>query len=377
MKVLSVLESLKPGGVRERAYQLSRALEQAGHSASMIVPADQPDLSWMDPSTAAHVIAVPFISRRYPIPYGLRVIWKSVRDADVIHMMSHWSMLHAIAYVAARFYRKPFVICPAGALRIYGRSQLLKVAYNLLAGNRIVRNAARAIAITPDERRTLESYGASPERTVVVPNAVAIDDFSATAGGFRQSRNLDPGFILFLGRLNSIKGPDLLLRAFLSVADRLDGLHLVLAGPDEGLLGMLKNLAAGHPRVHLVGPLKGGEKISALTDATFVAIPSRHEAMSIVVLEAGACGTAALVTDQCGFPEVEENGGGLVVPATVEGIAEGLVRMTELVRTAAAGEKLRALVEQHYSWTASVQAHLKIFGDVIGRPDAAAGIETK
>ncbi len=52
----------------------------------------------------------------------------------------------------------------------------------------------------------------------------------------------DP-FIMFIGRLNHIKGPDLLLQAFCNVRDKLNGYHLVFAGPDGGMLRELKHIA--------------------------------------------------------------------------------------------------------------------------------------
>lgn len=103
-------------------------------------------------------------------------------------------------------------------------------------------------------------------------------------------------YVLFLGRLNEIKGPDLLLDAFCRIADRCAEIHLVLAGPDGRMLQRLraKSKALGiAARVHFAGYLGGRSKVAALRGASLLAIPSRREAMSIVVLEAGVCGCPA------------------------------------------------------------------------------------
>ena len=77
-------------------------------------------------------------------------------------------------------------------------------------------------------------------------------------------------------------------------------------------------------RVHFTGHIGGTEKSEAYRAADFLVIPSRQEAMSIVVLEAGITGTPVLITDQCGFDDVAAVAGGIVVAASVEGLQEGI-----------------------------------------------------
>jgi len=79
--------------------------------------------------------------------------------------------------------------------------------------------------------------------------------------------------------------------------------------------------------VHFAGYLGGEGKSRAYRAASLLAIPSRQEAMSIVVLEAGIMGTPVLLTDQYGLDEVERLGGGKVVNATVEGVQNGLLEI--------------------------------------------------
>jgi glycosyltransferase involved in cell wall biosynthesis len=366
MRVLNIVDSLRPGGVRERTSQLSRALLGAGHDPVILSPAQPPDAGGIPGDLERSVVIASSIGARFPLPYALRTIWREIKRADVIQFMSHWSLLHVIAHLAARIARKPYVMCPAGALRIYGRSQAMKRFYNFVAGKRIVRGAARLIAITPDEYRTFEPYRVEPDQMVVLPNAVNVAQFVRPKESlFRQVSGAGAApYVLFLGRLNPIKGPDLLLRAFLSVREELGNLHLVFAGPDEGMGDSLRAIAGSDDRVHFAGSLSGAMKVDALSNAEFVAIPSRHEAMSIVVLEAGACGAAVLATDTCGFPEVEAAGGGCVVAPSVEALAQGLLKMRDCAASGA-GEKLRALVEREYSWDSSVQSHLALFQQVI------------
>jgi glycosyltransferase involved in cell wall biosynthesis len=171
--------------------------------------------------------------------------------------------------------------------------------------------------------------------------------------------------IVFVGRLNSIKGPDLLLEAFCNVKDALGGYQLVFVGPDGGMLGGLRETVqrrGAGDRVHFLGFVGGAEKYQAYYAARLLAIPSRQEAMSIVVLEAGATGTPVLLTDQCGIPEVAEYGGGEVVEATVAGLERGLLAMLrDPAALAQKGAALKSYVEKTYLWDNLAPRYLALY----------------
>jgi glycosyltransferase involved in cell wall biosynthesis len=191
--------------------------------------------------------------------------------------------------------RKPYVVCSAGALPIYGRSKSLKRLYNWIVGRRIIQNANAYIAITGDERSHFEAYGVEANQVVVIPNGINTDNYPESDGAeFRRKYGLgDYPFILFVGRLNSIKGPDLLLRAFCKVKDDFQVHRMVFAGPDEGMLSELRETAAAHEisdRVLFCRLSGWGCQEQAFHASELVVIPSRQEAMSIVVLEAGIAG---------------------------------------------------------------------------------------
>jgi glycosyltransferase involved in cell wall biosynthesis len=376
VRVLNVNMSLDPvtgGGTAERTVQLTRALARAGAECELLVT----DLGRTRARAAelpeARVVALPCLVERFYVPRCLPGrVGEAVRRADVVHLISHWTLLNLLAGWYARRLGKPYVVCPSGALPRFGRSQAKKRLYNALGGSRLVRQASGHVAITADERAHFRAYGVDPAAVTVIPNGIDEADLRDQAGaaGFRHRLGLGPDpFVLFVGRLNAIKGPDLLLRAFCAVRDRLPGHHLVLAGPDEGMGEQLDRLAREHGgagRVHFTGHLDGPSKAAAYHAADLLAVPSRQEAMSIVALEAGATGTPVLLTDRCGFAEVAGAGGGLVVPATVDGLARGLLDLllhgTDL---GAMGARLRRLVLARYTWDRAAAGYLALYRDLL------------
>jgi glycosyltransferase involved in cell wall biosynthesis len=151
-------------------------------------------------------------------------------------------------YKSCRRQGKPFVFCPAGALTTFGRSLKLKRAYDAWVGRELARSAAACVAITDQERADFAAYGVPAGRVTVIPNGIDPGQYTRDPEAERRIRErFQTGaapYVLFLGRLNAIKGPDLLLEAFSKIAGRLPEFHLVLAGPDGGLQASLMESAA-------------------------------------------------------------------------------------------------------------------------------------
>ena len=309
MKILNVNATLDPvmgGGTAERTYQLSRYFVRAGIECKILTTEMGLTADFMKTMQEVEIVALPLLTKRFYIPkYNLSRIQTMVSESDVIHLMGHWAPLIAIVCREARKLNKPYVVCPAGALNIYGRSKYLKLLYNSFVGNRIVRNASGHVAITASESIQYERYGIDRNDVLIIPNGIDCEkthDRNDVAFRLKHGLGNDP-FMLFVGRLNYIKGPDLLLNAFLNMCKRLSRYHLVFAGPDGGMLPKLRDTVAqsdAAERVHFIGYAGGAEKYWAYQAADVLVVPSRQEAMSLVALEAGVVGTPVVLTDQCG-----------------------------------------------------------------------------
>jgi len=123
--------------------------------------------------------------------------------------------------------------------------------------------------------------------------------------------------ILYLGRIHSKKGPDILIKAFKEIASIDNDLYLVMAGPDQaGLAKSLKKLTAKYgieDRVIWTGMLQGFQKWSAFYSASIFALPSHQENFGIAVAEALACGVPVLISDKVNiWREIKQDGVGFV-----------------------------------------------------------------
>ncbi|WP_158904652.1 glycosyltransferase [Burkholderia sp. L27(2015)] len=375
MRVLHVCDFIDPsvgGGTAERTFQMARSLIDSGNECSVLTTnvglgeIRRKALEGIDLHTCRS------LSKRFVVPLiSAQRVQRLVEEADIIHTMGHWSVLNAMVCSAAQRLGKPYVVCPAGALEIFGRSGSLKRFYNALVGYRMIRRASLCFAVTRLEIAQFLAYGVHPAAVVVVPNG--IDDSRSTPRGdgieFRRRHQLeDVPFLLFLGRLDAIKGPDLLMGAFLSLAERFADYQIVFAGPDGGMREALEQRAAASAyakRIRFIGYIEGEEKGAALTEAELLVVPSRREAMSLVALEAGVAGTPVLLTDQCGFDEVSEVGGGRICSPSAESMSVALTQLLahpELLPEM--GKRLRCYVNANYTWSRITARCLAIYKDI-------------
>jgi len=367
MKILHVimtLNSVTGGGTVERTVQLHKALANLGADSHILTIKESVDSSEI--LQANDITYLSCLNARWFIPFpAISKVRSLVEQADVVHLMNHWTFINAWVYLLARKLNKPYIISPAGALTFFGRSKIKKYLYQRLIGKNILRNALAAIAISPHEVELFENVGIDSHKIHHIPNGVNDRDFSfSDTSIFRKAYSLAAvPYILFLGRINTIKGPDLLLAAFAKLRYDLPH-HLVFAGPDGGMTDQLKkqilelNLI---DRVHFTGHVGGDLKSSAYHGATLLVVPSRHEAMSIVALEAAISSTPVLLTDQCGFSSLAEAGAAIEVPATIEGLSKGLEKLLiEDCNLEQMGQNGRKFALERFSWAIMAKRFLEL-----------------
>lgn len=377
MRILNVNATIDPvtgGGMAERTFQLSRFFAKQGVECALLTL----DLGITHERSGklaqVAVTALRCVFPRYHVfPLPEPRIDELVDWADVVNLTGHWTLLNAVVYRSAQRVGKPYVVCPAGALPVYGRSRLLKISYNWIVGSRIIRDAGACVAIAGNEIAQFAEYGVPAGNVTIIPNGIDPEEFAhPDPGAFRARFGLPHApLILFMGRLNPIKGPDMLLQAFVDARLAHQGYHLVFAGSDGGLLDPLKAGAARagvEENVHFIGHVGAPDKAGAYCASDLLVIPSRQEAMSIVVLEAGACDRPVLITDRCGFDEVERIGGGRVVPASSDGIKSGLLGLlNDAAGLPSMGQRLGEFVRRNFLWEFACKRYLDLFSTLHGK----------
>jgi glycosyltransferase involved in cell wall biosynthesis len=222
---------------------------------------------------------------------------------------------------------------------------------------RVIRGAAALHYTAAEEMKLAEPY-VQGAPGVVIPNGLDLAEYAhlPAAGGVRAAHPQigTRRIVLFLGRLNFKKGLDLLVPAFVRACQEVNDLHLVIAGPDDGMRRETERLVEAArigDRVTFLGMLDHAQKLAAFRDAAMFVLPSYSENFGIAVVEAMACGVPVAISDKVNiWREVQETGAGLVAPTTVEAVADQIAQLARDPDAAANGARGRRLVEERFAW---------------------------
>lgn len=270
-------------------------------------------------------------------PSVLRFCIDRLRAYDVVHIYGLYDLIGPVVAFLCRRWSVPYVVEPIGMFRPITRAIWLKQRYNSIFGDTMLRRASCLVA-TADQERIELVEGGIPEGLIIVRrNGVELPESIPPRGIFREAWNVSPNaqIILFLGRLVSKKGAELLVAAFAQWrAGRSQPSILVLAGPDEGdgYLASLKSLVEQlglQDVVLFTGPLFDEAKWAAYVDCDVFVLPSQNENFGNTAAEAIACGTPAIVSDRCGIAPLLEGRAGLVVPLQQEALRNGLAGLLD------------------------------------------------
>lgn len=185
----------------------------------------------------------------------------------------------------------------------------------------VVAEADRLIANTSEEAKQLvEIYGASTESVdVVAPGADLTQYHPGDKAAARAELGLDPRetIVAFVGRIQPLKAPDVLLRAAAELVAREPGLPLrvlVVGGPSgsgldrpDSLIELADELGIS-ARVTFVQPQPSKRLAQFYRAADVVAVPSYNESFGLVAIEAQACGTPVIAADVGGLGVAVKSG---------------------------------------------------------------------
>ena len=257
--------------------------------------------------------------------------------------------------------------------------------YRLNGEHRVMKRANRIIAATPAEKEQLISlYHVTPGKVVVIPPGVDISHFyPIPKDESRQYIGLNPDdrMILFVGRVEPLKGLDTLIRsvACLRLKDLHEPVRLAIIGGDPDVCP--DNMTEEMARIQkLSDELTVGKMVAFLgrrgqdtlpyyySAADVVVMPSHYESFGMVALEAMACGTPVIASQVGGLPFLVQDGvTGFTIPAEDDNIL--CEKLTALLGDSSLLMKMGLAAVNYareYDWTGIGNRIVRIYKEILG-----------
>ncbi|MBP1608662.1 MAG: glycosyltransferase [Acidobacteria bacterium] len=392
LRILHIVSIVAPryGGAGISSQSIARYQAKAGHAVTLwTTNADYPKGYLSVPSERA-VIDNDLVKRHFPVQFRPLLIslplrtWLKhhIRSFDIVHI--HGLYRFPVSYAAwkARHAGVPYIIAPHGSLdpflyrqSRYGASAMpLKRIYERLFDFPNLNHAA-AIQYTSEEEAKRAAFLGLRAKPVIVPNGIAWESYEnlPAKGSFREKLGIpkQAPLVLFLGRINFVKGLDLLVPAFSQIAQREPRARLAIVGPDnDGYGAKVKRWCRDkgvEDKVFFVDHLYPEDVKRAYVDASVFVLPSYTENFGMAVVEAMACGCPVVISDQVKiWREIQEDGAGLVVCLDPRRISDAVCRLLSNKEEAEAmGTQGRRAARMRYAWPRVVVQMTQVYRDII------------
>jgi glycosyltransferase involved in cell wall biosynthesis len=357
-----------PGGAGNTAFRFAREQAARGHQVEVFTAPAAGEAP--DPGAAVvHRIDPVFAIGNAPLIPSLA----RIEGFDVVHVHYPFifgSELTLLGRLSRRRRSQALLVHYKNRLVGKGPRGVLFEAYEHSVAPLLIRAADRVCVLSPDHADSvayLRRAGArDPAKLVEMPNGVDSELFSPgeDESGLRRRLGIPDdavvgAFVATLDRAHHFKRVDVAIDALATLAD--PKVHLVVAGGGELLEGFRRRSAdAGvADRVHFLGAVPHSQLPDVLRAADlFLLTTEPPESFGIVLIEAMACGLAAIATDYPGVRAVVDDGEtGLLVPrgdqAAVAAALGELVGAPE--RRRQMGERGRAKALAQWSWPTLVE----------------------
>ena len=368
-RVVMIISYFYPilGGSEQQALNLAAGLVKEGISVSVLtrrikgLPLYE---KIMNVPVYRNIITIQW-QKLFGISYILSVFWFLYRERhsyDIIHCHIAQGFHSIVAILFKSLFKKKVIIKVAATGPISDFVMMKKVIF----GNSFLeklKNADRIITICSQSEKEALQEGFLPTTVMQIQNGVDVQYFKPLLSD-RKKHNR----ILFIGRLDYLKGVHNLIQAFNGLIEEGMNAYLEIVGdgPDREKLENLARDLDINDYICFRGEIKG--VVSLLQESTMFVLPSLSEGLSNVILEAMACGLPVVSTRVGGTTDIIQDGinGMLVEPDNVGQLSNTMKQLLKNKKlTEQLGNEARKTVEIKFSMEQVVTKYLKLYDQLL------------
>ncbi|MFW6116412.1 MAG: glycosyltransferase family 4 protein [bacterium] len=363
--MLQVARQFHPctGGVERFVMDLSHHLQRRGIRSDVLT---LNNCFYARDALPTHDTVQGILVTRVPYAGGRRLflapgVLRFLSEYDLLHVHNVDFFAHFLSVTKA-YHGKPIVVSTHGGFFHTEKLVLAKKAAFHTVTRLLLPRADQVVADSVHDRDLFAR---------IVPNIVLIEngvDFRRLSG---VHKSIDPGLLLYVGRLATNKRVDNLIRALGALRQLDHNARLALVGPDfDGLRPQLEALAASQSvadAVTFVGRVPESELAYWLGRAHLFVSASEYEGFGISVLEAMSAGTVPVVNPLPSFEGfIDDASNGFFTnfdhPGRAAGVLARVLQM-DLETLTTIGQRAKQTA-QRYAWENVVHQWLTLYGEV-------------
>jgi glycosyltransferase involved in cell wall biosynthesis len=201
----------------------------------------------------------------------------------------------------------------------------------------------------------------------VVPNGTDFTNIMKNENNYEN--DIKHPSILFLGRLEKIKGIEVLIKAIPEIKKKIPDIHVYLAGEGSRknwIIKLIRELNIDN-NVTFLGYITGYTKYFYIKNADLFVAPSYYESFGLSILEAMACGKAIVASNVDNVPYLIEDGkeGILIRPSDSQELANGCIQVLlnpNYGKLMGANAKQKA---ESYTWNDTAKMTYKLYQKIL------------
>jgi poly(glycerol-phosphate) alpha-glucosyltransferase len=288
-------------------------------------------------------------------------------QGDILHVHGIWRYPHAFIHTWRKKTGKLTVVSPHGMLAPYiieRQGYIKQLTGKLLFANKAFKAATCYHTLCKEELEDIRAYGLKAP-VAIIPNAVNLPVVIIS------EKTGERKHLLYLGRLHSVKGTDILLTAIglinLEYPELLKEWIVDIVGwGSEKYLKKLRLIVEKYQLQKIIlfhGGLFDEEKRKMYSRADAYILPSHGEGLPMTVLEAWSYSLPVIMTPYCHIPEGFATKSAIQVDNTVASVREGILQLFNMPEEARInmGKNGRRLVEEQFTWEVAAQKMLRLY----------------
>ena len=316
------------GGMNVYVLQAAREFGRRGYQVDVYTryhdPKDPQIVELGEGARVIHLKAGPYDTTKEAlyeyIPEFLSSLYSFQRAEDISYDLvhSHYWLSGRVGLILSQKWRVPHVTTfhTLAKTKLMARAGEEESELRITTEKRVIDNADAIVVSTEQEKEDIvRLYRTSPHKIQVIPAGVDLELFQpVNKAHARQALGLrEKKVILYVGRLEPLKGLSILINALTLLEDPSDTRLLIVGGSleEDRELERLKSLARGLGVTDIVtftGSVKQTELPNYYSAADVFVLPSHYESFGLVALEAMACGTPVVASRVGGLKSIVRNG---------------------------------------------------------------------